>query len=79
VQGTAVDDSRQPVGAEQVAIADQGGAERQVRLDRFCACAEGADPVQGYVLQWRRHSYHWTALVLTSSVDEAGRPTAMQQ
>ena len=35
--------------------------------------------MQGYVLEWRSHSYRWTALVLVSSVDEEGRPTATQQ
>ena len=34
VQRTAVDDGGQSVGAEQVAIADKGGAERQVRYPR---------------------------------------------
>lgn len=28
-------------------------------------------PEQGFVLEWRRHSYHWTALVLY--VPEPGR------
>jgi hypothetical protein len=41
VQRTAVDDSGQPVGAEQVAIADKGGAKRQVRLDSSGARAHG--------------------------------------
>ena len=36
----------------------------------------GVAPVQGYVLEWRRHSYRWAALVLTSSIDDEGRPTA---
>ena len=36
----------------------------------------GVTPVQGYVLEWRRHSYHWTALVLISATDAEGRPTA---
>ena len=31
------------------------------------------------MLEWRRHSYRWTALVLVSGVDELGRPTAAQQ
>jgi len=39
----------------------------------------GGSPEQGYVLAWRRHSYAWSALVLTSGVDEEGRPTAAQQ
>ncbi len=39
----------------------------------------GAKPVQGYVLEWRRHSYRWSALVLTSSVDDQDRPTSRSQ
>ena len=39
----------------------------------------GVAPVQGYVLEWRRHSYRWTALVLVSGADREGRPTASQQ
>ena len=38
-----------------------------------------AAPVQGYILDWRRHSYRWTALVLVSGADDQGRPTATQQ
>ena len=38
----------------------------------------GSAPVQGYLLEWCRHSYRWTALVLVSGVDEQGRPTAAQ-
>ena len=36
-------------------------------------------PVQGYVLEWRRHSRRWTALVLVSGTDDQGWPTAIQQ
>jgi hypothetical protein len=35
--------------------------------------------VQGYVLEWRRHSYRRTALVLVSDTDDQDRPTATQQ
>jgi hypothetical protein len=35
--------------------------------------------VQGYVLEWRRHSYRWNGLVLISGTDDQGRPTAAQQ
>ena len=38
----------------------------------------GIAPLQGYVLEWRRHSYHWTALILISATDGDGRPTATQ-
>ena len=41
VQPTAVDDGGQPVGAEQVAITDKGGAERQACLDLSGARAQG--------------------------------------
>jgi hypothetical protein len=41
MQSTAVDDGGQPVGAEQVTIADERGAERQVRLDLSGARAQG--------------------------------------
>lgn len=33
-----------------------------------------AAPVQGYVLEWRRHSYQWWAHVLTVVLDEGKRP-----
>jgi hypothetical protein len=26
-------------------------------------------PVQGYILEWRRHSYRWSALVLVAEMD----------
>jgi len=39
----------------------------------------GVAPVQGYVLEWRRHFYRWAALVLVSGVDGQGRRTATQQ
>jgi len=32
-------------------------------------------PLQGYVLEWRRHSYRWTALVVVTMVDEQGKPS----
>ncbi|GAA3579835.1 hypothetical protein GCM10022197_41830 [Microlunatus spumicola] len=35
-----------------------------------------AAPVQGYVLEWRRHSYRWFASVVTVALDEHGRPRA---
>jgi hypothetical protein len=35
-----------------------------------------AAPVQGYVLDWRRHSYRWWASVLTVVKDAQGRPRA---
>ena len=37
----------------------------------------GVAPVQGYVLEWRRYSYRWNALVLISGTDGEGRPTAV--
>ncbi len=39
----------------------------------------GRDPSQGCVLEWRRHSYRWTALVLTSSPGGQGRPASTSQ
>ena len=41
-----------------------------VRLDN----APHAAPVQGLVLEWRRHGYQWWASVLTVTTDEQGRP-----
>ena len=35
-------------------------------------------PVQGLVLGWRRHSYRWSALVVTVRV-ENGRPVVVQE
>lgn len=35
-----------------------------------------AAPVQGFVLEWRRHSYRWFANVVTMSIDGHGRPHA---
>lgn len=35
-------------------------------------------PVQGLVLEWRRHSYRWSALVVTVH-DEGGRPVVVQE
>lgn len=59
----------------------------QRRLDRtwpvpqttrhvWCQLGDGphATPVQGFVLEWKRHSYRWWASVLTVSQDDHGRP-----
>ena len=35
-------------------------------------------PIQGYVLDWRRHSYRWSALVVIVFVDE-GHPIVVQR
>jgi hypothetical protein len=35
-------------------------------------------PVQGYVLDWRRHSYRWSALVITVRL-EGSRPVVVQE
>jgi hypothetical protein len=35
-------------------------------------------PVQGLVLDWRRHSYRWSALVVTVRLVE-GRPVVVQE
>ena len=43
-----------------------------VRLDD----SPHATPVQGLVLEWRRHSYQWWASVMAVSIDEHGRPRA---
>lgn len=36
--------------------------------------APHAPPVQGLVLEWRRHGYRWWAKVLIVTTDERGRP-----
>jgi hypothetical protein len=36
-------------------------------------------PLQGYVLDWRRHSYRWSALVVTVRSDADGRPVVVQE
>jgi hypothetical protein len=36
-------------------------------------------PVQGLVLDWRRHFYRWSALVVTVSADDAGWPIGVQE
>lgn len=59
----------------------------QRRLDRtwpvpsatrhiWCRLGDGPHdaPVQGFVLEWKRHSYRWWANVLTVTPDEHGRP-----
>lgn len=33
-----------------------------------------AAPIQGYVLEWKRHSYAWWASVVWVSLDGSGRP-----
>lgn len=35
-------------------------------------------PVQGYVVEFRRQSYRWTALVQTAAADEEGRAVSTQ-
>lgn len=36
-------------------------------------------PLQGLVLDWRRSSYRWTALVVTVHPDEEGRPLVQHE
>ena len=36
-------------------------------------------PAQGLVLDWRRQSYRWSALVVTVRADEHGRPVVLQE
>ena len=36
-------------------------------------------PAQGLVLDWRRHSHRWSALVVTVQLDEHGRPVIVQE
>jgi len=36
-------------------------------------------PVQGLVLDWRRQSYRWSALVVTVRPDHHGRPLVVQE
>lgn len=38
--------------------------------------APHAAPVQGFVVEWRRHSYRWFASVVTVATDARGRPRA---
>ncbi len=35
--------------------------------------------MQGLVLDWRRHSYRWSALVVTVRVEQGGRPVVVQE
>lgn len=35
----------------------------------------GAEPEQGFVLEWRRHAYNWSALVEMVRSDSENRPT----
>jgi len=35
--------------------------------------------MQGLVLEWRRHSYRWSALVVTVYTDDHGQPTVVQR
>lgn len=35
--------------------------------------ARRAPPLQGYVLEWRRRSYRWVALVVVTVLDEDGQ------
>jgi hypothetical protein len=35
-------------------------------------------PVQGLVLDWRRHAYRWSALVVTVRLED-GRPVVVQE
>ena len=35
--------------------------------------------MQGLVLDWRRQSYRWTALVVTVETDDAGRPVVRHE
>jgi hypothetical protein len=34
-------------------------------------------PLQGFVLEWRRHSYRWSALVIIATVDADGHQTTI--
>jgi len=36
-------------------------------------------PVQGFVLDWRRQGYRWSALVVTAVLDGGGRPLVVQE
>ena len=36
-------------------------------------------PVQGLVLDWRRYSYRWSALVVTVRTDDQGRPVVVHE
>jgi len=36
-------------------------------------------PVQGLVVDWRRHSYRWSALCVFTVADLEGRPVVVQQ
>lgn len=38
-----------------------------------------AAPVQGYVLEWKRHSYRWWANVVAVTQDEHGRPQSLSR
>jgi len=36
-------------------------------------------PVQGLVVDWRRQSYRWSALVVTVHTDDEGRPVVVHE
>lgn len=38
-----------------------------------------APPVQGFVLDWRRHSYRWAALVVTVQPGRDRAPVVVQE
>ena len=39
----------------------------------------GREPEQGFILEWRRHAYQWSALVVMVRTDDAGQPVFVQR
>ncbi|GAA1428476.1 hypothetical protein GCM10009616_08160 [Microlunatus lacustris] len=72
--------------ANRALVAGAGVLEREAaaltpRHTRFVWVSQPGlqvPPVQGYVLDWRRHSYRWTALVVTVRLEDGG-PVVTQE
>lgn len=39
----------------------------------------GREPEQGFILEWRRHAYQWSALVVMVRTDNAGQSVSVQR
>ena len=39
----------------------------------------GREPEQGFILEWRRHAYQWSAPVVMVRTDEAGQLVSVQR
>ena len=64
-----------PVGQRR----DRGWPKpRHTRFVWVTAPGRQGPPVQGLVLDWRRHSYRWSALVVTVRIED-GQPLVVQE